>query len=751
MNKILALLITIAFFVTNITSQNKKLSAEVKRINCKPTLLVDGKPEYPMIYALTDLPGGRLTYEEMPQHNIKRMYDAGIRIFYFCLMFDEMWKSEADALDISVAQKLVRGITEVAPDAQIIIRLHVNPPVWWNKKYPSECVEYADTKAKNYDKDLRFQRILQNDPCPIKRYSLASKQWQLTMQDKVAEFSRKFSATPEADRVIGMHLAGGIYGEWHYWGFMNNYPDVSEPMQVHFKAWLKLKYNSEDKLQKAWGNPSITFDKVCVPEMKDRQNTENGLFLALPIQQNLADYYKCQHELVADNIILFCKTVKENWGRPIVTGTFYGYTFPVFMRETVGGHLEFQKVLQSPYIDYLSGPQSYFPNSVKPGEAARSRSLSATVRLNGKLWLDEYDHQTDLTAVSIAGAEPSMAGYDSIMNSARSEIRRNLSVSAVNGQGLWLFDFGVAGARLFNEKALDVGLNGYWDYPEVLSDIQKFRTVFEKQSLKPYTSNADVLMVYDTEVYYNLVTNRDLLAPVFVSTYWMSSAAWKAGISADYIHLNDLNKANMSQYKVVIFNNTYRITPEQLKMIKENVLNNNRNVVWMYAPGYFDGKTCSTQGMKALTGINFSELKPAKAFEIQINTDGFSYKYGVSKKPLNPLFVVDDPNTTTIGKYIELDKPAIAKKAMNGFTSWYVGLPEYGDKLMKYLLQQTGAHQYVSNNEVIYEGNNMLIVYSIVEGEHTVVLKNGKVLKYNVPKGGSTVIIDPVTAEIICN
>ena len=31
-----------------------------------------------------------------------------------------------------------------------------------------------------------------------------------------------------------------MYGEWHYWGFINNEPDMSEPMLQYFHGWLKI-------------------------------------------------------------------------------------------------------------------------------------------------------------------------------------------------------------------------------------------------------------------------------------------------------------------------------------------------------------------------------------------------------------------------------------------------------------------------------------------------------------------------------
>jgi hypothetical protein len=64
-NFCLTQLILFSLPLISISGQNPHY-AEFKPVFGKPKLLVDGKPEYLMIYALTDLLGGRLTYDEMP-------------------------------------------------------------------------------------------------------------------------------------------------------------------------------------------------------------------------------------------------------------------------------------------------------------------------------------------------------------------------------------------------------------------------------------------------------------------------------------------------------------------------------------------------------------------------------------------------------------------------------------------------------------------------------------------------------------
>ena len=55
------------------------------------------------------------------------------------------------------------------------------------------------------------------------------------------QFVAALEQTEEGDRVIGFHIGGGVYGEWHYYGIFNE-PDASEPMRQKFVAFALSKY-----------------------------------------------------------------------------------------------------------------------------------------------------------------------------------------------------------------------------------------------------------------------------------------------------------------------------------------------------------------------------------------------------------------------------------------------------------------------------------------------------------------------------
>jgi hypothetical protein len=65
-----------------------------------------------------------------------------------------------------------------------------------------------------------------------------------------------------------------------------------------------------------------------------------------------------------------------------------------FSRQAVGGHLQNEMILNSPDIDYLSAPQSYWGPARKIGGSGQSRGLVESTILHKKLWLDEMDQNS---------------------------------------------------------------------------------------------------------------------------------------------------------------------------------------------------------------------------------------------------------------------------------------------------------------------------------------------------------------------
>jgi hypothetical protein len=51
--------------------------------------------------------------------------------------------------------------------------------------------------------------------------------------------------------------------------------------------------------------------RPTVPDKAAREHTSDGVFRDPQREMRLIDYYRCQQECVADNIIFFARAVKE--------------------------------------------------------------------------------------------------------------------------------------------------------------------------------------------------------------------------------------------------------------------------------------------------------------------------------------------------------------------------------------------------------------------------------------------------------
>jgi len=760
MNRIIiSLIIIVLFGCTNKTSKKDTvknnitaLTGEVKQYKGKPTIHINGKPESPIIYALPDVPGGRWSWDEIPQHNIDQFCQQGVKLYQLDIFLDHLW-FEDGSFNVEIAQKQINGVLEVCPDAGVFFRFHVNAPKWWIAKYPEENVVYDGVEASP-DENIGLSRLLEADPRNPVRSSLASEKWKKECSAKLAQFCAEFSKTKEGKSLVGIQVASGVYGEWHQWGINQNEADFSIPMQNYFKNWLKEKYKTNEQLQKMWNSKEITFEKVTVPTTKERSAITDGIFRNPKTKdKKVIDYYSCQHELVADDIIYFSKTVKDNWPRPIITGTFYGYFFSVFGRQAAGGHLAVQKVLKSEYVDYLSGPQAYYTeNGYHSGEPYRSRSLIHSVFLNKKLWLDEYDQQPRRSWPYLA-VDDNRKVYQKTVTDNVSQIKRNMLFPLLKGQGLWFYDFGPASMHLNpeNDRNKQSGTNGYWDNPIYMNNIGKVIKIANDFLHKEFTSTADVLAVYDTESIKYLPSTLENKPPITHQLLnWTTLALYYSGALFDPIHIDDIDKANLSQYKAVVFFNTFVMNDKDKEIIKTKVASQNRHLIWIYAPAYTDGKELNTDFVSDIVNINLKTTPYSKTPKIKINKKFATVPEQSAWMPYDPVFYIDDASTEIFGTYSGLNKAGFGYKKSDTFSSWYIGVPIIDYQIFNKIFDKAGITKYADEKDIVYGGGDLIMIHSIKKGTKKFSNSPNKIqIQFDtVP---ATKVINKKTGEVILN
>lgn len=710
--------------------------------NNRATLFLGDEPQSPIFYALTDVPGGRWSWEEVPQHNIARFAERGVTLFQLDIALDHMWFSDG-TFSVEMAQKQVRGVRQVCPKAAVFLRLHVRPPKWWMLRHPEENTTYYGSDSLP-DLDGGFYRLIEEDAVNPARTSLASQRWHEECGAIVRRFCREFSRTPEGDALAGVQVAGGVYGEWHYWGFIGHEPDASAPMQQHFRVWLQDRYLDCSALQTAWNDPSVTFETATVPDKAARQHTSHGVFRDPRLEMRVVDYFRCQHECVANSIIYFARAIKETWPRPIVTGAFYGYFFSTFGRDAAGGHLEVGRVLESPYVDYLSGPAAYYPDVEGNGEPYRSRSVLDSCRLHGKLWLDEMDKRTHLPSRFLE--EFKQVEHETVMN-----VRRNITYPHTRGTGFWFYDFGPSGmASGLGKNATEHGNRGWWDTRVIQEDIGRVRGLLQERFSQPYESDADVLCVFDTESYYHVasVGSRDPVSVPLVN--WMTLGFYRAGVAFDQLRLADLERVDFSRYKTVAFMNTWKMTKRQRRFVREQVAQNGRHLLWNYAPAYTDGTRNDISFMRDATQLQLEMIDiQGEAQIVSTAPWNVELKWSVSRDAVTPLFSVVDEAAEAWARYEGTPHSAVARRRFQDHTALYVALPSYDSNLGKALMRQTPAHRYTDGEDVVYAGGGLLVIVSAKGGTRQITLRDGKSFSLHLGEGVTTRVLDARTGEVM--
>jgi hypothetical protein len=205
----------------------------------------------------------------------------------------------------------------------------------------------------------------------------------------------------------------------------------------------------------------------------------------------------------------------------------------------------------------------------------------------------------------------------------------------------------------------------------------------------------------------------------------------------------------MDQYKAVVFVNTWLLTPAQKQMIQSNVAKNGRHLVWLYAPGYTDGKTVQKEFTERVTGIKMRLLPQDTTTTVVITREGEKeYRYSVQNKAVNPLLVVQDNRAATLGVIAGTDYTAFARKEQKQYTSWYLSLPSAEPALWRSIFSTAGAHIYNVSGDIFYAGSGLLVVHTATGGNRTIRLKNGQDVNVTL-QANSTTVLEAQTGKIL--
>ncbi|MGQ9731847.1 MAG: beta-galactosidase [Candidatus Zipacnadales bacterium] len=526
-------------------------------------LVINGRPRPPFIY--------RGTVDPLSEHGRRQIAlfrDVGVHVYAAYVRFEDFWQG-ADRSNLATVDDHIRAYLSVDPQAYLILLGTLVPPRWWMEAHPEELVRYAQGEDYN-----------SSDECGrVARPSLASQVWRDEALAMWRAALMHLEGQPWGKRIIGYHPCFGIYGEWHYYGsWTEQMPDTGPAMRAYFRQWLRSRYGTVERLQEAWGDPRVTFETVEVPQVEPRL-AAGALGLRHPREGRwVMDYYRCQQEVTANDVELFCAAAKEITGGRTLCGAFYGYWHGV-PPQTQGGHLEIARLLRSPHIDYFAAPYDYGHRLI--GDDGRGRALCDAFPLAGKVHMIEADTRTHLHPLNEHGRvgtrEESIAA-----------IRREVATALLHGSALWWCDFGADGS------------GGWYDDPSLIKEVAQLYQLAEERLRRPLRRTAEVALICDPQSCY-LLGDGAAMRIHYRSLDEVTTALYRTGAPFDQILLSQLPQADLQRYRLLIFLNTLNVEPEMRQVIQQ--ICPDKSVLWLGAPGVMDGKNFGTTLVTDLTGF----------------------------------------------------------------------------------------------------------------------------------------------------
>ena len=711
--------------------QGANLASEVRIVNGLPALYVDGKLTSQVLSA---------PYRGT-ESDISDAVKAGITDFNLYVRFN--W-SGPEQYDFARLDANLDVYLKVAPKARFIGRVLLAPGAWWCTQFPEDITKRDDgSPAGVYGSGTGGF----GSGC---HPSLSSEKYR-ELSHKAVNALINHLESKYGDHFIGYQAGNGFGGEWlmfnSFWEVPPGSPpptkfgveDYSPPARAGFRAWLRNKYHGRvEELRRAWEDQKVTFETAEIPNEVERYTTTHGIMFDPSVSQRVPDFFSFFNDTVADVLVENCHWIKELTGRKKIVGAFYGYLWCNFPNLSVvhTGHLGIAKVLRSPDVDFLASPYTYDNKQI--GGPNYSQSLPEACELHGKLFFSEVDTETHLN-------QRQWRWGNSLNNpknwaETKALLTRDFAYSFTHGFGMWWTD--LHGGNFHDDQ-----ITKLW------ADFEKIDAKYLGTDMR---ANPDIAVVLDEDSFKYFGDGEPLFNAVLTA-----QKQWQLGFIGapwDQYLLTDMDNPKLRDYKLYIFLNTFRVTPQQRAAVQARLKRNGATAVWVYAPGYI-GDKLSVENMRALTGIRLAESDTPGELHVDITSydhpytkslgKGFAYGTDVDvaniirwydhqiylKDPrdpglqrdlpgfrINPRFWSDDPAATVLGRLAGIDKPGLVVKKQQGWTSVFSSAPIIPAALLRNIARGAGCHIYSDGNDVVYANRSILCVYSPAGGKRTISL-----------------------------
>ena len=486
------------------------------------------------------------------------------------------------------------------------------------------------------------------------------------------------------ERIWGYFLLGGTTTEW----------------------FSDFDYEAPHPLKEAAYRRYLGDENAVLPDQA-LLNREGGNFLGRD-EEEVARFRRFHAKLISDLILSCASAARGVIGRSKLLGLYFGYLFELGTpRLHNAGHLDYERVFDSPDIDMISSPSSYGYRGQKDPSAFMVPQKTLDCR--NKLYFLEFDHRTHTTPKTID--EPTypesgnqlynaktFPGSEKACNTEAESLNllyRDFVFCEANGAALWWFDM----------------LDGWFRSEGMMNAIRHMMEIDRSLMDVDRRSAARVAVIAEGESMYRVRKSSPIAAACL---YRMRPVLAQMGAPYDLYSVGDLDRACLSDYDFYIFLNAYDMTEETRRAIDKGCRRPGKTILWLYAPDYAGGGENCAARITAVTGIVVKEQSADPGSLIWEGQPVAAAKA--------PHFVIDDPDPALrVSARFEDGSPAVAEKTVGGCRSIYAALYWLPSGLVRTLLDGSGVFLYSRDPSVYtYANRAFLGVYNASDGDAVV-------------------------------
>ena len=604
-------------------------------------------------------------------NNVGDFYKSGVRIFHVFVSglksgikmpysaYGEVWFGEGD-YRFENFHKQMQMFLEAAPDAYFFINLHIDAREWWLEQNPG-----------NESSFYHLSQIAGNE------------KWRNDTKDFIKAFI-DYAESKYDDKIIGYWLLGGFTTEWF------SARDYEETHPVKLEAFRKY----------------MNDETVEIPPIEERDKPTNQIFLNPKDDALLIKYRHFHNELISGLVLDYCKAAKEALGYRKIVGVFFGYIMELAYKTGSlwsYGHLDLDRVNESPYVDLIATPTSYRYRQYDDGTAYMI--LSDSLPLHNKVYFASFDNLTFLTPTALDNprrlcndpeTRDAMVALQTnftrndLLNTREKTIhgmRREMMHRLASRCGTWWFD-------MLEGWYYDDGLMA-----EIKSLTGKSAEIFKKER----HSASEICVFVSTEPLY-FVNKMSFINEECICNQRLALS--KIGAPFDLVSMSDLKRVDKNQYKLYIFLDAYSLNEDERDYINTVLKGEGRSLLFVGAPDYINENGVSLDRVSNLLEMKVGVLEKDEATVRALNTV-FGYE-----EPKNPTLFVSDESAKVLGRFADSRKIALAEQDKGEYKIYFSSLGHISDTVFREIAREAGIHIYAEGGIYTYIDDTVAGVYN---------------------------------------